>query len=266
MFLCRTRARKNDGLVPVIALNCAGVPGCHIDGISITSGSEWGGASAKPSPAIRIFSGTVNSVTILSSQLTGSVDVVDAHNVPVGSWISRSGGGFTFVGGSAPSAGQAHGHVAGEAKLTAGGRGSDADTSQHAALVGLSGESNARYAIDSDGSQHWGDGSNDTFHTSMLNTRSSTCDAKVLMIPANGVAQACVLVLWTNGENPTTGNTMSTCEATHEQLDETNLELEVSCRILGIKTGVVVAVRNHGGQNATLGAGRVIVVVRRYVA
>ena len=59
---------------------------------------------------------------------------------------------------------------------------------------------------------------------------------------------------------------MSTCEATHERLDEFNLELEVSCRILSIKTGVVVAVRNHGAQNATLAAGRVIVVLRRYVS
>jgi hypothetical protein len=49
-------------------------------------------------------------------------------------------------------------------------------------------------------------------------------------------------------------------------LDESNLELEVSCRILSINTGVVVAMRNHGGQNATLAAGRVIVVLRRYVA
>ena len=31
-----TRARKNDGLVPVVALNCSGVPGCHMDGVSIT--------------------------------------------------------------------------------------------------------------------------------------------------------------------------------------------------------------------------------------
>eukprot|EP01046_Picozoa_sp_COSAG06_P003171 COSAG06_NODE_120_length_23106_cov_18.311862_13_plen_206_part_00 len=191
--------------MPVVALNCSGVPGCHLDGVSITSGSEYGGASAKPSPAIRVFSGTVNSVTILSAQETGSLDVLDAHNTPVGSWISRSAGGFTFVGGTAPSAGQGYGHVAGEATLTAGGRGGDGDTSQHAALVGLSGQSNARFAIDSDGSLHWGDGTNDTFHTSMLGAQSSTCNAKLLTIPANGVAKACVIVLWTNGDNPTTG-------------------------------------------------------------
>ena len=193
------------------------------------------------------------------------MDVLDAHNTPVGSWISRSAGGFTFVGGAAAPAGHAYGHVAGEAKLSAGGRDAGADTRQHAALIGVAGDSNARFAIDSDGSQHWGDGSSDTFHTSMLNTRSSTCDAKALTIPAGGVAKACVLVLWTNSDNPTTGgNTM--CEATHERLDEFNLELEVSCRILSIKTGVVVAVRNHGAQNATLAAGRVIVVLRRYVS
>jgi len=286
-----TRAEKNAGLVPVIALNCSAVPGCHLDGVSITSGSEYGGASAKPSPAIRVFSGSVSSVTILSSQLTGSVDVLDAHNVPQGSWISRSAGGFTFVCGAKTPAGQAYGHVAGEATLTAGGRGAEADTGQHAALVGLSGERYARYAIDSDGSQHWGDGQNDTWHTSMLSARSATCAAKALTIEPHGVAKACVLVLWTNSGSPTAGNTMNICEATHEGLDETNLELEVlhkdpccafrnslrgfsfvksfrqvSCRILSIKTGVVVAVRNHGASFASLAAGKVIVVLRRYVS
>jgi hypothetical protein len=40
----------------------------------------------------------------------------------------------------------------------------------------------------------------------MLSAQSSTCDAKLLTIPANGVVKACVLVLWTNaGDNPTTG-------------------------------------------------------------
>ena len=89
----------------------------------------------------------MSSVTILSSQLTGSVDVLETHNVPQGSWISRSAGGFTFVGGATTLAGQAYGHVAGEATLTPGGRGAKADTGQHAALVGLSGERSASFAI-----------------------------------------------------------------------------------------------------------------------
>ena len=259
-------AKKDSGLVPVVALNCStSVRGCHIDGITITSGSQYGGASSKPSPAIRVYSGSVGSVTILSSQLTGSVDVLDAQNLPIGSWISRSGGGFTFVGGRSDPAGELHGHIAGEAKLTAGGRGSLSDTSQHAVLVGTGGEANARFAIDNDGSLNWGDGSNDTFHTSMLNAHSSSCSAKAMVIPARGVAKACVLVLWTNSANPTEGNTMATCEATHEGLDETNLELEVDCRMIRIKTGVVVAIRNHGEDPVTLAAGRVIVVLRRWV-
>eukprot|EP01051_Picozoa_sp_SAG22_P002184 SAG22_NODE_96_length_20771_cov_33.186018_8_plen_321_part_00 len=147
-----THAQKNNGLVPVIALNCSRVPGCHLDGVTISSGAQYGGASAKPAPAIRVYSGSVNSVTILSSQLTGSIDVLDAENNPIGSWASRSAGGFTFVT-EAPVVGPGrHSHPA---ALTAGGRGADADTAAHAVLVGLSGESNARFAVDGDGSMHW---------------------------------------------------------------------------------------------------------------
>ena len=71
-----TIAERDDGLVPVVALNCSRVPACHLDGITITSGSEYGGSSAKPAPAIRVYSGWVNSATITSSQLTGKRECV----------------------------------------------------------------------------------------------------------------------------------------------------------------------------------------------
>ena len=45
---------------PVIALNCSHVPGCHLDGVTITAGAQYGGACAKPAPAIRVYSGTVH--------------------------------------------------------------------------------------------------------------------------------------------------------------------------------------------------------------
>jgi hypothetical protein len=51
---------------------------------------------------VRVFSGRVDSVTILSPQQSGTTDVVDADNIPVGSWVSRSGGGFTIVGTTSP--------------------------------------------------------------------------------------------------------------------------------------------------------------------
>ena len=51
---------------------------------------------------VRVFSGRVDSVTILSPQQSGATDVVDADNIPVGSWVSRSGGGFTIVGTTSP--------------------------------------------------------------------------------------------------------------------------------------------------------------------
>jgi hypothetical protein len=147
-----THGKKNDGLVPVIALNCSGAPGCHLDGVTISCGSQYGGATAKPAPAIRVYSGTVNSVTILSSQLTGSLDVRDARDNPVGSWVSRSGGGFTFVTDAPP---RQPGSKLRVAALTAGGLRNDADTRSHATLIGLSGEKSARFAIDGDGSMHW---------------------------------------------------------------------------------------------------------------
>ena len=93
------------------------------------------------SPAVRVFDGDVDSVTVLSSQLTGSADVVDAHNVPRGAWAARSGGGFTIVGTANESA-------VGNAILTASGGathrgdyvGRVGITRGHALLLGESGD------------------------------------------------------------------------------------------------------------------------------
>jgi hypothetical protein len=70
-------------------------------------------------------------------------------------------------------------------------------------------------------------------------------------------------ILGRNG--PGQAATMATCESTHQMLDETNLDLSLSCRFLSIKTAVMVVVRNHGSSNATLAAGRAMAVVRRYL-
>lgn len=254
-----TLAAKNDGLVPVVALNCSGVPGCHLDGVTISSAGEYGGATSKPSPAIRVYSGTVNSVTVLSSQLTGSVDVLDAENRPVGSWISRSAGGFVFVG-DAPQAESS----SGEAALTAGGRHGGGTTS-HAVLVGLTGEANARYAVSNDGSAHWGDGATDSFHTTLRAVESGSASLPTMHIPAHGAESSTIpLIINASAPHNYTG-TLATCEATHESLDDENLDLEVSCRVSKKADSAVVVVRNHGDDAATLDAGQALVVLHRYV-
>ena len=254
-----TVANRNAGLVPVVALNCSHVPGCHLDGVTISSAGQYGGATSKPAPAIRVYSGSVTSVTVLSSQQTGSVDVLDAQNRPVGSWISRSAGGFTFVG-DAP---QVAGSGAADAALTAGGR-NGGGTNSHAALVGVTGETNARLALSNDGSLSWGDGVSDTFHTTLRSVESGSSVLSSMLVPAHG-AKTSTIPLTANASSPSNHNgTLATCDATHENLDEENLDLEITCRVSKKSNSVVVVVRNYGGDVATLDAGQVLVVLRRY--
>ena len=59
---------------------------------------------------------------------------------------------------------------------------------------------------------------------------------------------------------------LATCEAAHESLDEENLDLEISCRVSKAADAALLVVRNHGGDAATLDAGRALVVLRRYAA
>ena len=256
-----TTAPHNGGLVPVVALNCSGAPGCHLDGVTISSAGQYGGATSKPAPAIRVFSGQVNSVTVLSSQLTGSVDVLDAENRPVGSWISRSAGGFVFVG-DAPTAATSR---AGEAALTAGGR-NGGGTNAHAALVGLAGEANARFALSNDGTMHWGDGASDTFHTNLRAVESGSASLPAMEIPARGAKASTIPLAVNASASSNRTGTLATCEAAHESLDEENLDLEISCRVSKAADAALLVVRNHGGDVATLDAGRALVVLRRYAA
>ena len=123
-----------------------------------------------PGPAVRIFAGAVDSVTILSPQLTGATDVVDADNVPAGAWVSRSGGGFTIVGSTSKNA-----SCAGNAALTAAGGathrgdlvGVGGSTAGHALLVGESGELGARLAVETSGALRWGSGKSFSFDTTL---------------------------------------------------------------------------------------------------
>ena len=53
--------------------------------------------------------------------------------------------------------------------------------------------------------------------------------------------------------------TLATCEVAHESLDEENLDLEISCRVSKAADAALLVVRNHGGDAATLDAGRALV-------
>ena len=266
-----TFALANDGLVPVVSLNCSGVPGCHLGGVTITAASEYGGATKKASPAIRVYGfgspghdcAMVNSVTIESAQMTGSVDVLDDTGMPVGEWISRSAGGFTFVG-ALPTA-TTNRSVA--AQLTAGGRSSTGSTRVHAILSGVSGESNARFAVDSDGSLHWGNGDSSQFHTSMEMVRSATSKLPQLLVPAHGAVSS-TLSLPKPAASVSNTTTMSTCEAVHDGLSGGGfVGVEMTCRVVSVggDESVLVFARNHGSSGpVTVPPGRALVVVRQY--
>ncbi len=138
-------------------------------------------------------------ISISSAQITGAADVVDETNTPVGSWVSRSGGGFTIVGTANDSA-------TGNAKLSAAGgdthsNGNASDISNfvgkpgsavgHALLLGESGESHARLAVETSGALRWGDGESD-FHSTLRSMRSNATELDLPPIKAGGVASVSV--------------------------------------------------------------------------
>ena len=148
------------------------------------------------------WDGTVDSVTVFDSQLTGAADVLDADNRPVGAWVSRSGGGFTIVG-------TANDTAVGNAKLTAaGGRthsnGNVSDVSNyigkagssvgHGILLGESGELYSRLAIETSGSLRWGSGQESSFHSTLRALRTNSTELQLPTLKPNAVTTANVVV------------------------------------------------------------------------
>ena len=153
-------------------------------------------------PAVRVWNGTVDSVTVFDSQLTGAADVVDASNRPVGSWLSRSGGGFTIVGtanetatGNAQlSASGGHTHSNGNASDIHNFIGKAGSSIGHGILLGESGESYARLAIETSGALRWGTGKDASFHSTLHAILSNTSMVDVPAIESGGVAVVRVIV------------------------------------------------------------------------
>ena len=101
--------------------------------------------------------------------------MVDERDQPIGSWVSRSAGGWTVVAeaetSTAASKAREHNETLAfaESRLSAQG----ADTSTHALLVGQSGEFGARLAIEGDGALRFADGGSSGWHTTAVSQRSN---------------------------------------------------------------------------------------------
>jgi hypothetical protein len=147
------------GVTSIVQLNCTQSM-CVLDGLSITS-SQSNGAGFNGfhlGHAVRVFAGRIRSVMILDGSYVGAIDIVDAHGTPFGSWVSKSGGGFIFLGTDAASTDAAI--LAGQTSANdfPGIAAPQNRSSSHALLFGLSGERGGRLAVEADGSMRWGNG------------------------------------------------------------------------------------------------------------
>ena len=154
---------KGGNYVPMVGLNATD---SRLDGITMTSFTT----TENHAPAIRVYSGTVESVSIFAGQLVGGYDCVDANDVPIGAFVTRSLGGFAIV--NKPPA-NATGNIGSVATHETTHALHDeflndsvvSGNSSHALIFGHSGERYARLAIDADGSIRYGDGASSGFHT-----------------------------------------------------------------------------------------------------
>ena len=188
----------------------------------------------------------------------GAADVLDANNVPVGSWVSRSGGGFTIVGTANDSATD-------NAQLTAAGghthsNGNASDINNyigkaghglgHGILLGESGETSARLAIETSGSLRWGSGKDPSFHTTLKSLRTNATEVQLPAIKPGGVSMVSVPV---EG-----GGTADVVTATLSSLGDALVT--VSARVA--ESGrVAVLFKNEGDEVVALARGTLRVVV-----
>jgi hypothetical protein len=153
---------KGGHYVPMVGMNSSG---SRLDGFTLTAITT----TENHAPAIRVYAGTLNSVTIFAAQLTGGYDCVDANDVPIGAFVTRSKGGFTIVNKPANSSDASHSDHLSPGSLNTS---VISGNSSHALLFGQSGELSARLAINADGSMRWGDGVSPGWHT-VLSTQLS---------------------------------------------------------------------------------------------
>ena len=155
-------------LTSVVQVNCSQSM-CALDGVTMMGAAPFGGGWNKfhIGHAVRVFDGLVRSITVLDSQHTGGLAVVDAKGKPFGSFMSKSAGGLVLV--SEDVASRDATMLPSVVSPNAGMK--NLRGSSHAMLFGLSGEMDGRMAIEADGSFRFGDGSGD-FDTTMHRQRT----------------------------------------------------------------------------------------------
>ena len=167
-------------LTSVVHLNCS-QPMCTLDGVVMMGVAAYGEGynDFHVGPAVRVFAGLVRSVTLLDSAHLGAVAVVDAHGVPTGSYVSKTGGGLVLLGYSHDNS--EVGHDPNDASLLVSHVSPNSPawpknnrTSDHALLLGLSGETTARLAVDCDGSIKWGPGAGADFDSTLVRQITQT--------------------------------------------------------------------------------------------
>jgi len=180
-------------------------------------------------------------VTLNNPSFDGATDDRSLDDVPAGEYVSRSAGGWTFVGpGPLPK------HAASAGLLGNGA---------HALLIGKSGERNARWAVDHDGAMHWGLGGAAEQFSATLSARRTATDSWPALKLEPGAAHAGHIAL--AGAAPA-----DVCTCSHDGLGDAIVQL--SCHVS--KEGMVLIVlRNAAGSEAAqVSAGQVLVVVSRF--
>ena len=250
-----------NALVGIVGLNCSNAHNCALDGVTMIATSGFEGAS-NHAPAVRVWEGgdgkrsvnpaRVKGLTVMSSQLTGGNDALDAANRPVGSWVSRSAGGWTVVadgGGEAGPPNDARLTAAAQSPAGPGGEMMKTLSRSHALLVGVSGERNARLAVEATGAVRWGSGESD-FGATLERLRTNSTPTGGLELAAGSIHRLTIAV-----EGAERGDV---CTATHAGLTEE--AVFVSCRVAR-KGECLALLKNEEAAAAHVPAGELRVVV-----
>ena len=221
-----------------------------LDGVTI-SGSAAGMCSLAydipcvAHPAIEMVHGTLVGASISNGHWYDATGVVDSAGQAVGTYSSHSMGGTTFVGDAARLSHQ---------RRQRGGGATLSAKSAHTLLFGLSGESNARMAIDADGTQLFGNGEEQPFDSLLSRPRvvSTTWN---FSIGGSDKGSSVATKLAVLGAEP-----RDICTASHSGIGEASILLSAQVSETGVVKAFAVAV---GGGDTVQVNGTLTVVARR---
>ena len=133
---------------PAVSVNCS-MQDCGINGLFM-SGVD---TSESHAPAVRVYSGQADPVTIFSNTMMGGQDILDADDKPAGGFVTRSVGGWTMAAPAKTCPTRADCKEANVSQVLSG-------ASDFALLVGETGgdnDGNASWGLSHDGTtHHWG--------------------------------------------------------------------------------------------------------------